>query len=531
MPMVNSFIPKKLRPWIYFLFCIIFQMSDGVYLGSQQYMVGELGWMREDVMFIFMCCVVGVAMPFPILFRLKFCYTNRQLETVAISGLIVTVALPLFTTWMPLLCLSSFLCGFFKLMATFECFSNIQLWITPKRDFQIFFPVIFMVILGDMSMAGWMSTQLSYFFGGWRAMHLFMVGALILILLYFRLCTHDFRFMRPIPFISIDWLGGVLWSLVLLTGVWIFDYAEYYNWTDSRLWTSVLCVWPVIIWAAFHRMYRINHPYLLPSLFRYRKIFPILFMFVVAEIMNGTGNSLEKPFWGAVLHYGQLTEAGFDLVAIAGNIVGCLFCLCWYKVWHMKYTRLLTVGFTLLVFYQVYMYFHIAPTIEIESLYLPTFVRNFGYTIFFVALTVYLEDLLDFRHFFMGLTVAGFVRNGLLGNIMSAIYAYQLRYYTADNMASGLPYTQLESMMMGTKQIFGILCYAGVFFLLLMMAYDVQPIRSTLRHIPYWNRVYKDVRDEMKREAEARKVRHAASSQGAEKTGKEGSGAGEKIDN
>ena len=504
MPMVKDFVPKRLRPWIYLLFCIIFQMSDGIYLGSQQYMMGELGWMREDVMFVFMCCVVGVAMPFPILFRLKFCFTNRQLEIVAVSGLIVTIALPLFTTWIPLLCVSSYLCGFFKLMATFECFSNIQLWMTPKRDFQIFFPLLYIVVLGDMAMAGWMSTEMSYYFGGWRAMHWFMVAALCLVLLYFLLCTRNFRFMRPIPFIGIDYLGCIMWSVVLLTGVWIFNYAEYYNWTDSQLWTTVLCLWPFIIWAAFHRMYRIRHPYLSPEMFRYKTIFPILLMFLVAEVMNGTANSLEKPFWGAVLHYGQLTEARFEFIAIAGNIVGCLFSLCWYKIWHQKYTRLLTVGFALLVLYQVYMYFLITPSIEIETLYLPTFVRNFGYAIFFVALTIYLEDLLDFRHFFMGLTIAGFVRNGLLGNIASATYGYLLRHHMADNMALGLPYTPLESMMIGTKQIFGVLCIVGVIFLLAMMVYDVQPIRSTLRHLPYWNRVYQGMKQELRREKDGR---------------------------
>ena len=504
MPMINDFVPRKMRPWIYLVFALIFQMCDGIYLGSQQYMMGELAWMREDVMFVFMCCVVGVAMPFPILFRLKFCFTHRQLELVAVTGLIVTISLPLFTTWMPLLCVSSYLCGFFKLMATFECLSNIQLWMTPKRDFHIFFPLIYIIILGDMAMAGWVSTELSYYFGGWRAMHYFIVGMLVIVLLYMLLCTHDFRFMRPIPFIGIDYLGCVLWSVVLLQGVWIFCYAEFYNWTDSLLWTTVLCLWPFAIYAAFHRMHRVHHPYISPEMFRYKTIFPILLMFVVAELMNGTGNSLEKPFWGAVLHYGQLTEGRFEFIALAGNFVGCVFCLFWYKSWHQKYTRLLTVGFALLVFYQVYMYFHITTSIEIETLYMPTFIRNFGYTIFFVALTLYLEDLLPFRHFFMGLTVAGFVRNGLLGNISSAVYAYFLRYQTADNLASGLPYNALESMMMGTKQIYGVLCYAGIVFLLAMMIYDVQPIRSTLRHLPYWNRVYKAMKAEMNAEKDGR---------------------------
>ena len=56
---------------LYLLCAVIFQMVNTVYMGSMQQMVGDLGIMREDVSFIFLCGVVGVAMPFPILFRLK----------------------------------------------------------------------------------------------------------------------------------------------------------------------------------------------------------------------------------------------------------------------------------------------------------------------------------------------------------------------------------------------------------------------------------------------------------------------------
>ena len=84
MPMIKPFIPKKVQPWLYLLCAVIFQMVNTVYMGSMQQMVGDLGIMREDVSFIFLCGVVGVAMPFPILFRLKFRYTNRQLELFAV---------------------------------------------------------------------------------------------------------------------------------------------------------------------------------------------------------------------------------------------------------------------------------------------------------------------------------------------------------------------------------------------------------------------------------------------------------------
>ncbi len=80
-----------------------------------------------------MCSVVGVNMPFPFLFRYKFRFTNRQLLLTSALVIMACNLLALQTTFMPLLCVLSFLAGFFKLCGTFECMSNIQLWMATSR--------------------------------------------------------------------------------------------------------------------------------------------------------------------------------------------------------------------------------------------------------------------------------------------------------------------------------------------------------------------------------------------------------------
>ena len=42
MPMFNPWVPEGVRPWIYLLFALFFQLSGGVYFASLQQMVGEL---------------------------------------------------------------------------------------------------------------------------------------------------------------------------------------------------------------------------------------------------------------------------------------------------------------------------------------------------------------------------------------------------------------------------------------------------------------------------------------------------------
>ena len=122
----------------------------------------------------------------------------------------------------------------------------------------------------------------------------------------------------------------------------------------------------------------------------------------VAELMNSTSTSLESVYTGAIMHWGMMTLSIQNIVAIIGSMTGCLFCLWWMKMLRLPYTRLLTIGFGFLLVYQVCMYFYITPTLNFERLIFPTFIRTFGYAIFFTTLTLSLEELMPFQHFFSG---------------------------------------------------------------------------------------------------------------------------------
>lgn len=217
----------------------------------------------------------------------------------------------------------------------------------------------------------------------------------------------------------------------------------------------------------------------------------------VAELMNSTSTSLESVYTGALMHWGMMTTSIQNIVAIIGSMTGCLFCLWWMKMLRLPYTRLLTIGFGFLLVYQVCMYFYITPTLNFERLIFPTFIRTFGYAIFFTTLTLYLEELMPFQHFFMGLTIAGFVRNGLVSAIGGGLYGFSLRRHVADNLVSGLPFTLFDSMLMAVKQLYGVTCLIGCAFMLLLMLWHVQPVRSTLKRLPYWNTIGRAMRKEL----------------------------------
>lgn len=72
----------------------------------------------------------------------------------------------------------------------------------------------------------------------------------------------------------------------MLEVIWLFTYGEYYNWSDSHVWCTVLCALPITVFFACGRMMHIHHPYIDPRAFGYKTLVAILFFFVVEEWMK-----------------------------------------------------------------------------------------------------------------------------------------------------------------------------------------------------------------------------------------------------
>lgn len=500
VPSFNSYVPRRLQPWIYLLFAFIFQLSGGIYGGAMSHVMGEYSLMREDVLMVIMCNVVGVAMPFPFLFKMKFRFTNRSLLLNAALVIAVCNVLIVWTESLPVMCALSYIAGFFKLCGTFECMSNIQLWMTPKRDFTVFFPLLYCIVLGNIALSPWIAEHLIYIYQDWRIINWTMAGAMLTVALVVYVTTHDFRFMKPLPFISVDYLGCLLWSAWMLEFIFFFNYGEYYNWLDSKVMRMDVVLFLVTGYFCISRMMHIRHPYISPEAWRYKRLIPLLILFAFVEFMGSTPKVLQTAFTGGVLHFGNLTTNVLNVVEWGAVIMGCLFCLLWCKVLHWKYTRLLTIGVAAMVGYPVMMYFLIDQGLPIERLYLPTALRSFGNAIFFCMLTVYLEELMPFQHFFMGLTMAGIIRNGPVATMCSGLFSFGIRHQMADNMARGLPYDATQLLMISVRQLYGITCLIGIAVLLIFLIWDIEPVRSTLKKMPSWNFVGKMMKRRAKKE-------------------------------
>lgn len=516
MPMFRSFVPRRIQPWIYVFIAVSFQLSGGLYLGTLNQMMGETTLMREDLLMCLYANLTGMAIYFPLLFRMKFRFTNKTLLLAAASGVLLCNLVAPHITFLPLLWAVCFVEGICKIQGTFECMSNIQLWMTPKRDFTVFFPLLHIIILGSMQLSSIFSTYLMYYYH-WSYMH-FLIAAIMLVdLLIIAACTRHFRIARKFPLFGIDWLGALLWATLLLEIAYFFDYGEFYDWWNSavmhRLAIAIVFTFIICLW----RMLTIRHPYYEPKMWKYPHLFHVLILITLVEAFLATEHVLEEVFLGEVMHYEEMVSVRLDVFALLGVLGGCLFSYWWMHIRRYSYLRLLAVGLAFLACYLSGYYFIISTDIHISQLYIPTICRTFAYAILSATFMVCLEEIMTFQHFFQALSIFNMLHMVVGGVMGAAIYTQGLSYYVADNLArygasldrvalsaqpvlsTGYIESFISQMMeISIKQIYGWVAYACLFLLLLFLLYDI-PVRRELKQMPFWKTVRREVVNTFKR--------------------------------
>ena len=513
MPMFREIIPRKIQPWIYVFFAFTFQLSGGLYLGALNQMIGGMVLMREDILMCLYCNLAGMAIYFPLLFRAKFRFTNKTLLTAAATGVLVCNLVAPHITFLPLLWAVCFVEGICKIQGTFECMSNIQLWMTPKRDFTVFFPLLHIVILCSMQFSDLLMTFSLYYYH-WSYMHLFIAALMMVDLLLLHLFIRPFHFLKKrLPLFGIDWLGALLWSALLLQIAYLLDYGDWYDWWNSpvvrRLSLSIAVTLTICLW----RMFTIRHPFYEPKMWTYRHLFPLFVLIALVEAFLASERVLEEIFSEEVMHYEEMVSVQLDWLALVGIVAGCLFSLWWMHVRKYNYIRLLIVGIVALLCYLLGFYFTIDSNIHISQLYLPVMCRGFAYAVLSATFMVCLEEIMTFQHFFQALSVFNMLHMVIGGVVGAALYTQGFSYYLQDNIArygsavdrvsfSRAPFPlehYMESfisqmMEISIKQIYGWIVYACAFLLLLFLLYDI-PARRQMKLMPAWKQVAKDVKN------------------------------------
>ena len=463
----KEWVPDKYRFWVYILFLIAFQFSNGMYFTAMNQMQGEYSITMNDVKMMSHAVLIGLTLYFPLAFRLKFCFTNRTSLIIAATGLAVCNWIVPHIDQPFLLVVLGFIAGFFRLYGTFECFSNILPKITPTYNYPVFLSFVFFVVLGVIHVFDAISMHLIYCYD-WQHLHILAVGLLLMVILLAGVLMRPFRPMPKMPLWGVDWLGMVLWAIFILSAIFVVQYGYQLDWFHSPYIRIVMGTAFISLGFNIARMNYIRHPFLEVAAFKVNNLTNLLLAFLFLAILLASKNTLQNTYTGSVLHWDALNLSTLKWFEFLGSLLGALFS--WYALIRLKWShKLITFfGFAMILVYVTSMYFLVSPSTNIEKLYLPLICCSFGHLCIFIALTVYIQATAPFKNYFQVLCILGFVRTGIGSPIGDSIYQHGITGLMNTYLAAN--YTATDAMIAALQELYGYTFVFGVGVLVLLAA-------------------------------------------------------------
>jgi hypothetical protein len=314
-------------------------------------------------------------------------------------------------------------------------------------------------------------------------MHLAIVVLMLVIdtIVYFMM-KHDHRSGPYIPLKGIDWVGQTLWTLTCCIGAWIFVFGEHYDWWDSiEIWRGTWLFILVLGITIVHQHYK-KDPFIPLKAFSYKQTWNMCVMLFAMTIISGASHVLQPIYLSGVLHYDSINSASLNLPQLAGDIMGGIFIyftLCRWK-WGVKKSLYMT--FFLATYYLASMYFLCYDQTSKEMLYFGVFAMGLAEVMMETIATYYLSQNIPFQHFFMNITIVGFVRCGFGSSIGAAIvervfnitstknYMIAAENITPNNVSDVLMQTyQQQGLMMALKDAYGAAIFVGIIVILIVL--------------------------------------------------------------
>ena len=521
IPDVPNYIPRRLKPWLFIFFVIIIQFSGGVYLAAASDMVGTTALMQEDILMAGYASLIGLAINFAVMFRIKFRFSNRTQLLVAGIVLIAANLICANTESVPVLVVTCFVAGWFRMQATLACNSTIQLWLTPVRDMAIFFCYVYILVDSVIQLSG-IATIYTAFFSQWEYMQWIMIGMLALMMILVMILVKPVRGPMFIPLLGIDWIGAILWAGFMMCFTFICVYGNYFDWWDAGEIRAAALLGLVCMIINLWRASFLHHPYISFRAMRNRNVIRATIIYLVFFTLIATEHVFEHTYAANILGFDETNLIDLNWYVFAGIVVGCGFTYLTFALLKWRYKTMTAIAFSLAIVYLAYFYFFIDYGVEKEMLFVPLFFRGAAAVIIsIVFLTSIVQSGLPFQVFPQALTINGFTGAVMGATLGPAIIGEFLRHTIAKNASllgsaitdfnpdiAHVPLGQLyglvqtQALIVSMKEIYGWLLIIAIFSLMIILV-SYGPLRPAA-FFPKWKTVRRTFRRIVRFEEQAR---------------------------
>lgn len=481
IPDIPNFVPRRYKPYLFIIFVLIIQFSGAIYLAGAADMIGKSALMQKDIMMAGYASFVGMSLNFALMFRFKFRFALRTILLGSSIILIAANVICAFTDSLPVLVITCFIAGWFRMQATFACNSTIQLWLTPVRDMSIFFCYVYLIVDSVIQLSGIATVYTAYNFE-WEYMHWIMTGLLAAMMVAILIFIRPKRFPMYIPLLGIDWIGCILWAGFMLSTTYICTYGDFYDWWEATEIQQATVFGLACLVLNLWRATFLHHPYISFQAMTNRNVVRAIAVYLVFFTLLSTEHVFEHAYASTILGFDETNLIDLNWYVFAGVLTGCAFTFITFAKWKWRYKTMTIIGYSLATVYLALFYFYIDYGVEKEALFIPLFIRGASSVIIsIVFLTSIVQSGLPFQVFPQALAINGYVVAVLCVTLGPAMIGELLDHTMANNAAvlsseftaanpstAHLPLEQLygivqkQALIISMKEIYGILLMVGI---------------------------------------------------------------------
>ncbi|MES2276318.1 MAG: MFS transporter [Bacteroidota bacterium] len=414
----------------------------GMFVLTQNYMVGYLGAQPEDIQFGVMATYAGIIAVIPAQFRF-FRYFNTRSYLLASTILaillnVVCIHCQDINLFLVIRFLQGILTGNVLVTTLLLIFTRLP----PDRVKTIAPAVFYGAILSNTVVIGLVAGVVVES-ADWKVTYNYLIIFQLLMLIMMLLMLKQSSGHRRYPLYQIDWGGMVLFACGMLALAYTIIYGSKYYWfADHRIrYSAFAAVVSAMLFLC--RQHIVKRPVIHPAVFKSRNF--IIGVCLLA-IYYGSKDSVNLiyNYAGGVLKWNTLQVIILSLCNITGVVVFLIFAIRLMLVKKITIKALLISGFGLMAAANAWMSFILTPDLSFRDLLVPVFIQGAASGLLFVPLMIFVLSSAPAYTGTTGLVVAAFTRFTATLNSFAGFYNLQLYfnqyfkenflgYLTADN--------------------------------------------------------------------------------------------------
>lgn len=398
----------------------------GMFVLTQNYMVGYLGAQPEDIQFGVMSTYAGIISVIAMQFRFFRYFETRSYllasMMLAIGLNILCIHCQDINLFLIIRFFQGILTGNVLVFTLLLIFSRL-----PSERVQTIAPAVFYgAILSNTVVIGLVAGVVVES-ADWKVTYHYLIAFQVLTLLIMLLMLRPSAGHRRYPLYQIDWAGMVLFACGMLALAYALIYGSKYYWfADMRIRYSALVV-AVTALLFLYRQHLVKRPFIHPGVFKNRNFVVGICLLAIYYGCKDSVN-LIYSYAGGVLKWSALQVMLLSLINIAGIIILLVVAIQLLLIKKITIQILLVLGFVLMGACNIWLSFLLTPDLSFANLVLPVFMQGAASGLLFVPLMIYVLSSAPGYSGVSGLIIAAFTRFTASLNSFAGFYNLQLYY-------------------------------------------------------------------------------------------------------